>query len=138
MANAIYDKYKEALLGAESDVSLDGSNVKISLVDTDITTFTSTDQFYSDLTDIATGELATATLSNTSVTNGVFNADDVTFVAAANTASDAEALVIWIDTANTETSRLVAWMDTNIDGLPISPIGEDIDIVWSTTGIFKL
>jgi hypothetical protein len=138
MANVIYDKYKEALLNLEANADLTGGSVKISLVDTGITTFSSTQEFYSDLVDIATGELSVANLDNITVTNGVVDADNVTFVSAANTALDAEALVIWIDTANTATSRVVAWMDTNIDGLPISPTGGDIDIVWSTSGIFKL
>lgn len=138
MANVIYDKYKEALLNLAANADLTGGSVKISLVDTGITTFSSTQEFYSDLVDIATGQLAVANLDNITVTNGVVDADNVTFVSAANTASDAEALVIWIDTANTATSRVVAWIDTNIDGLPISPTGGDIDIVWSTSGIFKL
>ena len=138
MANVIYDKYKEALLNLAANADLTGGSVKISLVDTGITTFSSTQEFYSDLVDIATGELSVANLDNITVTNGVVDADNVTFVSAANTTLDAEALVIWIDTANTATSRVVAWMDTNIDGLPISPTGGDIDIVWSTSGIFKL
>jgi hypothetical protein len=138
MANAIYDKYKEALLGDETDIALDGSNLKISLVDSGQTPFRSTDQFYEDLANTEVGVLETANLENISVTNGVLDADDVTFVDASNTSIDAEALLIWIDTGQANTSRLVAWMDTNIDGLPITPDGSNVDITWSTSGIFKL
>jgi hypothetical protein len=138
MANAIYNKYKEALLSDDSDIALDGNNVKISLVDSGETPFRSTDEFYDDLANTEVGVLETANLENTSVTNGVLDADDVTFANASNTSIDAEALLIWIDTGQANTSRLVAWMDTNIDGLPITPDGSNVNITWSTSGIFKL
>lgn len=137
MANVIYDKYKEALLSAANNVSLVDGNLKISLVDSDVTLFSSADEFVSDLTDTANGIIATETLANTSVTNGALNADDVTFLSV-NTAIECETLLLWIDTADANTSRLVAWMDTDIDGLPIIPNGSDIDIVWNSSGIFKL
>lgn len=132
MANAIYDKYKESLLSGAANVALDSETVKISLIDTAEETYNSTDQFYSDVANV----VSSATLANVSITNGVLNADDVTFVDL--TGESAEALLIWIDTGNTETSHLVAWMDTNIDGLPITPDGSNVDITWSTDGIFKL
>lgn len=133
MANAIYPKYKEALLSGATNVALDSETVKISLIDSDVTSYSSLDQFYSDLNE--DGIIGTATLANTSVENGVFDADDISIVAG-NTES--EALLLWIDTANTETSRLVAWLDDSITGLPIIPNGSNVDITWNNSGIFKL
>jgi hypothetical protein len=136
MANAIYDKYKEALMSGDTNVSLLDGNVKISLIDADATPYSVTQQYYSEL---VAGEVAVANLDNVAVTNGVLSGDNIIYYSIpANTALDAESLVVWIDTANNETSRLVAWMDTNIQGLPISPDGGDIDIIWSSSGIFKL
>lgn len=137
MANAIYPEYKEALLSAASNVSLTGGTVKVSLIDFGVlsTTYDPTDTFYSDL-DVAT-VISTATIANVTVTNGVFNGDDVSFltVAAGNAC---EALIIWIDTGVTTTSRLVAFLDTNVTGLPITPSGGNIDVTWNASGIFKL
>lgn len=140
MANAIYPKYKEALLDGDSDISLSSGTVKISLVDADTTAYSSSNQFYSDLS--ANGIISTVTMANTTVTNGVFNADDVTLpsVSANTDITDGvgDSLLIWIDTSNTSTSRLVAWLDTNVDGLPITPDGSNVSITWNASGIFQL
>jgi hypothetical protein len=138
MANVIYDKYKEAVLTSATDSSLTAGSVKVTLVDSGTTEFRSTDEFYSDLSNTDLGILETADLTNVTCINGVLDADDVLFTDVANTSIDAEALLLWIDTADANTSRLVAWMDTNINGLPITPDGSNVDIIWSSSGIFKL
>ena len=135
MANVIYDKYKEALMSAANNVSLIDETVKVSLVDANNLPFSSIDEFYSDLSD-ANAVISTATLNITSLNNGVLDADDVELSSV--TGLESEALLIWIDTAEANTSRLVAWMDTNIDGLPITPDGSNVAITWSSSGIFKL
>ena len=138
MANAIYDKYKEALLKGDSDVALDDGNLKVVLLNTDNEAYQSTDQFYSDVSTLANTVTATATLANVSLTNGVLNCDDVDF-GVVEDITECEALLFYIDTGNAATSRLVAYMDTNIDGLPITPDGtSNVEITWSTSGIFKL
>ena len=141
MANAIYDKYKEAILSGAANSSLTSETVKVSLIDSAVSAepYTATDEFYDDVT-IANTVLATVTLSNVTVTNGVLDADDVTFTSVTDisTDGDADALLFWIDTGDTATSRLVAYMDTNIDGLPITPDGSDIVVTWAVDGIFKL
>jgi len=86
---------------------------------------------------LANTAVANATLTNVTLTNGVLDADDVRFVSVTDT-TECEALLFYIDTGNTATSRLVAFMDTNINGLPITPDGSNVDISWSTSGIFKL
>lgn len=137
MANAIYDKYKEALLSDSSNISVVGGAFKVSLINSDLTAFGSTDEFYSDLNSDS-GVVATVTLANVTATSGVIDADDVTFESVANTTPESEALLFWIDTGSAATDRLVAWLDTNIDGFPITPDGSNVDITWSSSGIFKL
>jgi hypothetical protein len=137
MANAIYNKYKEALLGGESDIALDDGNLIVALLNTDNETYSSTDQFYGDLTLPANTIIASANLANVSVTNGVLDADDVDFGPITEQTS-VEALLFYIDTGNTATSRLVAYMDTNVTGLPITPDGSNVEITWDTSGIFQL
>jgi len=125
-------------LKGDSDVALDDGNLKVVLLNTDNEAYQSTDQFYSDVSTLANTVTATATLANVSLTNGVLNCDDVDF-GVVEDITECEALLFYIDTGNTVTSRLVAYMDTNIDGLPITPDGtSNVEITWSTSGIFKL
>lgn len=133
MANAIYPLYKQALLDASSDVDLNDGTVKVALVDTGTYTYNSGHDFLNDLS----GVVGTAqTINNTTVTNGVFDGDNVTFTAVSG--NTVEALVIYIDTGNSATSRLVAYIDTGQTGLPVTPNGGDITVTWNASGIFSL
>lgn len=133
MANAIYPKYKEALISGSTNISLSSGTVKVALVDTGTYTYSSSHEFLTSLT----GTVGTAqTLGTKTVTNGLFDAADSTFTAVSG--SSAEALVIYIDTGTAGTSRLVAYIDTGVTGLPVTPNGGDINITWNASGIFSL
>ena len=43
-----------------------------------------------------------------------------------------------IDTGDEATSRLVAFLDTSVSGLPVSPNNSNIEIEWNASGIFQL
>lgn len=134
MANAIYPKYKETILGAATNTNLLTGTVKVALVDTGVYTYSATHQFVSSLT----GVVGTAgTIGATkSVTNGLFDGGDVTFSAVSG--NSVEALVIYVDTGTAGTSPLVAYIDTGVTGLPVTPNGGDITITWNASGIFQL
>lgn len=133
MANAIYPLYKQALLDGDSNIDLNDGTVKVALVDTGTYTYSSAHQFLSSLS----GVVGTAqTIANTTVTNGLFDGDNVTFTAVSG--ATVEALVIYIDTGAAGTSRLVAYIDTSVTGLPVTPNGGDISITWNASGIFQL
>lgn len=133
MANAIYPKWKEALLQASSDSALTGT-VKVALVDTGTYTYSASHQFLSDLSGVV-GTAQTIGATKT-YTNGVFDGADVTFTSVSG--NTAEALVIYIDTGVAGTSRLVAFLDTNVTGLPVTPNGGNIAVTWNASGIFGL
>lgn len=133
MANAIYPLYKQALLDGDANVDLNDLTVKVALVDTGVYTYSSAHQFLTSLS----GVIGTAqTIANTTVTNGLFDGDNVTYTAV--TGNSVEALVIYIDTGTAGTSRLVAYIDTSVTGLPVTPNGGDITITWNASGIFQL
>lgn len=133
MSNAIYPLYKQALLDAAANVDLNDGTVKVALVDTGVYTYSATHEFLTSLT----GTVGTAqTINNTTVTNGLFDGDNVTFTAVSG--NSVEALVIYIDTGSSATSRLVAYIDTSVTGLPVTPNGGDITITWNASGIFQL
>ena len=133
MANAIYPKYKEALLDGLSNSDVNDGTVKVALIDTGTYTYSSAHDFYDDVT----GVVGTPqTIGNTTVTNGLFDGDNVTFSAVSG--DPVEALIIYIDTTVAGTSRLVAYIDTGVTGLPVTPNGGDITVTWNGSGIFQL
>lgn len=133
MANAIYPKYKEAILQSAANSNLSAGTVKVALVDTGTYTYSSAHEFYSSVT----GVVGTPqTIGSKTLTNGVFDGADVSFTAV--TGATVEALIIYIDTGTAGTSRLVAFIDTGVTNLPVTPNGGNIDITWNASGIFAL
>ena len=135
MANALYDKGREGFL--DGSIDWDTNDIKVILVDAaDCTVDLATHQYLSDVP--AAARVATSgNLANKTVTAGVADADDITFTAV--TGDQCEALIIYQDTEVETTSRLIAYIDT-ANGLPITPNGEDINVVWASGAnkIFKL
>ena len=125
MANALYPKAKEAFLNADIDLATD--TISIALIDTGNYSYSATHQYRSDISDDAV--ISTATLANKTMTNGVFDADDATFTSV--TGANCEALVIFQNTGNQSTSRLIAFIDS-ATGLPILPNGGDITVAFSS------
>lgn len=133
MANAIYPKYKEALIGGSANISLSAGTVKVALVDTGTYTYSAAHEFLTSLT----GRVGTdQTIGSKTITDGLFDGANVTYTAV--TGDSAEALVIYIDTGTAGTSRLVAYIDTGVTGLPVTPNGGDINVTWNASGIFQL
>lgn len=133
MANALYPKWKEALLQFTANNNLSSGTVKVALVTAGYT-YSSAHQFYSSVSASVVG--TPQTIGTKTFTNGVFDGADVTFTAV--TGSQATSLVIYVDTGVAGTSPLVAYLDTSITNLPVTPNGGDISIVWNASGIFAL
>ena len=130
MANALYPKCKESLL--QAGINMSTGTVKVALVSSTYV-YSATHQYLSSLT----GVVGTAqTLTTKTFVNGVFDAADSTFTAV--TGSAINALVIYVDTGTAATSPLIAYIDTGVTGLPVTPNGGDISIVWNASGIFAL
>ena len=132
MANAIYPKAKEKFLDALIDIPTD--TIKIALIDTGTYTYSSTDEFWSAASAALVG--TAATLASKTITNGVFNADDVTFTSV--TGASVEALIIFKDTGTAATSPLIMYLDVAASGLPVTPNGNNIDVQFNASGIFAL
>lgn len=125
MANAIYPKYKEAILQSAANSNMSSGTVKVALIDTGTYTYSATHEFFSSVS----GVVGTPqTLATKTFANGVFDADDVTFPTV--TGNTAEALIIYIDTGSAATSRLILFQDTGVTGLPVTPNGGDINLVF--------
>lgn len=133
MANSLYDKWKEQLLQFTANNNLSAGTVKVALVTAGYT-YTSSDQFYSSVSASVVG--TPQILGTKTFTNGVFDAADVNFTAV--TGSQVVSLVVYIDTGSAATSPLVAFIDTSVTNLPVTPNGGDITITWNASGIFAL
>lgn len=133
MANVLYPKWKEAILQATAGSSL-GGTLKAVLVDTGTYTYNAAHEFYSSISGAAG---TPQTIGSKTFTAGLLDGADVTFSAVAAGPS-LEAIVLFLDTGTAATSRLVAFMDTGITGLPVTPNGGDIAVTWNAAGIFQL
>lgn len=131
MANALYPKFKQALLTAGLDVEAD--NIKVCLVDTGTYTYNAAHDFLDDVSGIVatSGNLASKT-----ITDGVFDAADITITGV--TGATVEAIIIYKDSGSAATSNLIAYLDTGVTGLPLTPNGGDVTIQWNASGIFAL
>jgi hypothetical protein len=138
VANAIYPLFKETLLNASTNVSLNTNTTTdgpyCSLVDTGTYTYSAAHQFFSSLAGIVgTDQRITAP----SVTTGTFDGSDLTYTAV--TGASVEALVIYRHNSGANTTwRLVLYLDTSVTGLPVTPNGGDITVTWNASGIFGL
>ena len=121
MSNQLFPKWKEAIEQATANSSLAGSGttgVYVALVDTGTYTYSAAHEFYSS---VAASQVGTEQeLTSKTFTNGVFDAADTTFSSVSG--ATAEALVIFVKNAGANTTwRLVAYIDTGVTGLPVTP-----------------
>lgn len=135
MANAIYPKFKEHLLTLATNNDIQDGNVKAVLVDGADYTYSSSHEFLSDIA--SGGRVATSgNLASKTITNGVFDSADFSFTAV--TGDQSEILVVYVDSGSAATSPLVAYYDTSITGIPVTPNGGDINVTVNASGWFAL
>jgi hypothetical protein len=138
MANTLYPKYRQALLAG--GVNLSTGAVKAVLIDLGAYTYSAAHQFLSDVPSAA--RFGTPqTLANKTITNGNFDADDVTFpavAAGASTGGAVEAVLFYRDSGAEAASELIYLMDTGVTGLPLTLNGSPVKITFDAAGIFQL
>lgn len=135
MANALYDKGRQAFLDGSADWDTD--DIRCILIDVaDYTVNLATHDFLDDIPAAAREEVS-GSLTSKTVTDGIADAADVTFAAAAG--DPCEAIVLYKHTGVESTSRLIAYIDS-ATGLPVTPNTNDIIVRWDNGAnkIFKL
>lgn len=135
MANALYDHGREGFLAG--DIDWDTDDIRAILIDVaDYTVDLDADDNLDDIPGDARVAVSGA-LTGKTVTDGVADADDVTFSEV--TGDECEAIVLYKHTGTESTSRLIAYIDS-ATGLPVTPNGGDIKVEWAATAdkIFKL
>ena len=135
MANALYDTFKQGLLNKEFD--LDTDIIKATLIDSADYTYSAAHDFYGGATpDVpAAAKVAeSADLPTKSITNGTFDTGDFTWSTV--TGDQSEAIILWDDTITDD--RLIAFYDTGMTGMPVTPSGGDINVTVNGSGWFAL
>jgi len=126
MANALYTKAKQHLIDATID--LDTNDIRAILVDgADYTPVLATHETLANIPGAARVAVSGA-LQTKTVTDGVFDADDI--VVSAVTGDQFEYIVLYQHTG-AESALLIALLDT-ATGLPCTPNGSDITIQWAS------
>ena len=131
MANAWYRKGAEKVLKAQ--INFDTDLLRVRLVKDTYAQNLATDEFVS-LVPAVTGS-ADQTLLNTTVAEGIFDADDATFTAVP-VGEVSEGVVIYKDTGDSATSPVLMYIDT-ITGFPLATNGGNIVIQWDS-GAYKI
>lgn len=93
--------------------------------------------FESDLAVAVADNSHRTALASVTVDNGIVDAADTTIASAATNAVDSDIFLFFTGgVINTATSnRLVAYFDL---GTPFQPNGQDVNVIWNASGIFKL
>lgn len=125
MANTLFDNCRQLLL--EGQINWMTDTIKCILVDSgNYSVQTATHKHLSDISSSAR-VTAPVTLTGKATTGGAADAADVTFTAVSG--ASIEAICLYKDSGDEATSPLIAWIDT-ATGLPITPNGGDIIVVW--------
>lgn len=139
MANAIYPLYKQAILdgapNSDLDVDTPADGVYCALVNTNIYTFSPGHQYYPSLAGIVGTDqrIIAPTVSGL----GTFDGGDVAYSNVSDTFVGA--LVLYRrNPGPSNTWRLVYFYDTPVNGLPFTPIGGNVYVIWNNAGIFTL
>jgi hypothetical protein len=134
MANALYTKAKQGLI--DGSIDLDTNDIRAIFVDgADYTPNLATHVTLADIPAAARVAVSGA-LQNKTVTDGVFDADDITVTSV--TGDQFEYIVLYQHTG-AESAKLILLIDT-ATGLPCTPNGSDITIQWPSGAdkIFRL
>ncbi|MER7953856.1 hypothetical protein [Streptomyces sp. NPDC096030] len=129
MASALYPSFKQLLLGGDIDLASD--DIRAIIVDTADYTYGAGHDFLDDVPAGARVSVSSA-LGSKTITNGVFDAADVTLNAV--TGDSVEAIVVYKHTGSDATASLIAY----IDGVSVTPNGGAVQIQWDASGIFAL
>lgn len=137
MANALYNPFKQQLLDNATALDLDGDVIKASLIDSADYTFSAAhDEYSGGSRDVALAAIVaeSSALGSPTCTSGVFDTADFSWSTVSGDQS--EAVILWDDTVTND--RLIAFYDTGMTGMPVTPSGGNINFTVNASGWFAL
>ena len=133
----MYNPFKDQLLSNATAIDMDADVIKATLIDSADYTFSAAhDEYSGGSTDVPTAAKVaeSGTLTSPTTTNGTFDTADFTWTAVSGDQS--EAIILWDDTVTND--RLIAFYDTSITGMPVTPNGGNINVTVNASGWFAL
>jgi hypothetical protein len=126
--SSLYPQGAAHLLGKATKIDLVADTIKVLFYSA---AYVSTHEFVSDLTGASIIARSPALASKT-VTNGVFDAADVTITAVSG--SSFSHVLLYKDTGTDSSSPLIA----NFDITSFTPSGADVSVVFNASGLFSI
>lgn len=140
MANFVTNSFRNMMLGNATRVDLDADTIKAMFYDDALGAPQASWDFMDDTTSgdrfpaiASCPTLGTKTIG--SVGTGVFDAADTVFTTLSG--DQCESLLLFKDTGTEGTSDLICRWDT-ATGLPLTPNGADVTVVWASGGILSV
>ena len=134
MVNALYPAAKEAFLN--SAIDMDTDDIRAILVDLADYTYSASHDFLDDVASAARVAVS-ATLTSPTIALGVFDTADFVFTSVSGDPS--EAIILYRHTGGSDAARrLIAYYDTSIGGIPVTPNGQNINVTINGSGWFSL
>jgi hypothetical protein len=137
MANGLYAQFKENLLNELHDMNTD--DIRSWLGDSaDYSVNLATNQFYSSA---VAGQVAlSSALTSPTIVGGVFDTADFTWSTVTGDQSEHVGLVNYNgnSAASDAARQLIAYYDTGITGMPVTPNGGNINVTVNASGWFAL
>lgn len=135
MANALYSTFKEGLLDKLFDLNTDA--VVAALIDgADYTYSAAHDEFSGGARDVPLAAVVGTPVALTAPTIalGVFDTADFTWTAV--TGDQSENIILYHDPSTND--RLIAFYDTGMTGMPVTPNSGNINVTVNASGWFAL
>jgi len=129
-ANLLYPIFKQRLL--DKAIDMDTDTIKADLCDSAEVTYNAAHDDHADIT--GAGIVSTATLGTLTIALGVFDSADFSWTAV--TGDQSEVILLWDDTHASD--ALIAFYDTGITGMPVTPNGGNINVTVNASGWFSL
>lgn len=138
MANKIYSLWKQEIMKGTANNTLNSAEgvtgVYAALIDTATYTYSEAHQFYSSLSGVVGTDQEIPAKTQAS---GVFDGTDLVFPSV--TGATVEAIALYRKNAGANTTwPLIAYFDTGVTGLPVTPNGGNINVNWNVGGIVAL
>jgi hypothetical protein len=134
VANRAYTEGKQNILAAATN--FDTATMTALLVDGADYTPNTNAAGHDFKDDISAGIEETATLASTTIADGVFDASDTTFTAAAG--DPCELIVLYDNTGGADSTDPLYILWDTATGLPVTLNGGDVVVQWNASGIFSL
>jgi hypothetical protein len=142
VANGMYVAARNGYQGAHATrVDLDADTIKFVMTDHGtVTPNLTTHDFYDDISAGTVGGKSNALASKTigTVAAGVFDGADLVPAWTAVSGASTESISMLKDTGTNSTSDLLSYWDTGVTGLPFTPSGGDVNLLFNASGIQQI